>query len=126
MAQPKRPTDGELALLQVLWERGPSTVREVLEELEKSEPTGYTTVLKLLQIMTDKGLVARDESSRAHVYRPLVTESATQGRFVTELLDKAFGGSPAKLVQRALSAKKASREELDEIRKLLEEWSEES
>jgi BlaI family transcriptional regulator, penicillinase repressor len=116
-----RPTDAELAILRVLWERGPSTVREVHEELSRERGTGYTTVLKLLQIMFDKGLVTRDESERAHVYQPRQSEEQAQRRLVTDLLDRAFGGSAQKLVMQALTAKKASPEELAEIRKLLDE-----
>lgn len=117
---PPRPTDAELAILNVLWERGPSTVRDVHDALSRVQDTGYTTVLKLMQIMTDKGLVVRDESQRAHVYEARQSAQKTQRAMVTDLLEKAFGGSPAKLVMQALSARKASREEIDEIRKLLE------
>ena len=115
-----RPTDAELAILRVLWQRGPSTVREVHEALSGSQDTGYTTVLKLLQIMTDKGLVVRDESQRAHVYASRETEQRTQGRLIGDLIDRAFGGSPAKLVMQALSGTKATTEELTQIRELLE------
>ncbi|HEX8435607.1 BlaI/MecI/CopY family transcriptional regulator [Archangium sp.] len=123
MSEPKppRPTDAELAILQVLWERGPSTVREVHEVLNKDAAgTGYTTVLKLMQIMTEKGHVERDESQRAHVYRASATQQKTQRQLVTDLLDRAFGGSPAQLAMQALSTKKASAEELAELRKLLD------
>jgi predicted transcriptional regulator len=115
-----RPTDAELAILNVLWERGPSTVREVHDEISRSHDTGYTTVLKLLQIMTDKGLVVRDESQRAHVYSTRESEQRTQRQLVGDLIDRAFGGSPAKLVMQALSATRASAEELTQIRALLE------
>jgi predicted transcriptional regulator len=116
-----RPTDAELGILQVLWKRGPSTVREVHEALTQgAEGTGYTTVLKLMQIMTEKGLVERDESQRAHVYRTRVTQQKTQRQLVTDLLDRAFGGSPARLAMQALSTKKASAQELAELRKLLD------
>ncbi|HYO51700.1 BlaI/MecI/CopY family transcriptional regulator [Archangium sp.] len=116
-----RPTDAELGILRVLWERGPSTVREVHEALNKDEEgTGYTTVLKLMQIMTEKGLVKRDESQRAHVYSARATQQKTQRQLVTDLLDRAFGGSPARLAMQALSTKKASAEELAELRKLLD------
>jgi BlaI family transcriptional regulator, penicillinase repressor len=114
------PTEGELAILSVLWERGPSTVRDVHEVLARKHPTGYTTVLKLMQIMTEKGLVERDESRKAHVYRPTVSEERTQKTLVTDLLDKAFGGSASKLVMQALSSKRTSDKELAEIRKLLD------
>jgi predicted transcriptional regulator len=118
-----RPTDAELAILRVLWERGASTVREVHEVLNRGEPeaTGYTTVLKLMQIMTDKGLVQRDESQRAHVYRAHATEQRTQRQLVTDLVERAFGGSSAKLAMQALSARKTSPEELAELRRLLDE-----
>jgi predicted transcriptional regulator len=122
MNEPKlpRPTDAELAILQVLWERGDSTVREVHEALKDVQGSGYTTVLKLMQIMTEKGLVERDESNRAHVYRARATQQKTQRQLVSDLLDKAFGGSPARLAMQALSSKKSSPEELAELRKLLE------
>lgn len=116
-----RPTDAELAILRVLWERGPSTVREVHDALSSSQETGYTTVLKLLQIMTDKGIVVRDESQRAHVYASSESEQRTQRRLIGDLVDRAFGGSPSKLVMQALSATKASADELTAIRRLLDE-----
>src|SRR4051812_35957429 len=100
-----RPTDGELAILAVLWERGPSTVRDVHEALSRRREMGYTTVLKLMQIMAQKGLVARDESQRTHVYRPASDEEQTQKRLVRDLLERAFGGSARKLIVAALSAK---------------------
>jgi len=113
----KRPTDTELAILRVLWTRGPSTVRQVAEMLDRA--VGYTTVLKLLQIMTDKGLVIRDESSRTHVYQAASSEDETQRQLVNDLVERAFDGSAAKLVLHALASKKASPQELDEIRRLL-------
>jgi predicted transcriptional regulator len=113
----KRPTDTELAILRVLWTRGPSTVRQVAETLDRA--VGYTTVLKLLQIMTDKGLVIRDESSRTHVYQTASSEDETQRQLVNDLVERAFDGSAAKLVLHALASKKASPQELDEIRRLL-------
>jgi BlaI family penicillinase repressor len=124
MVQRPLPTDAELAILTVLWRRGPSTVRDVFEALREDAGTGYTTVLKLLQIMMQKGLVKRDESQRSHVYRAAATEEQTQKRLVGELLDKAFGGSSPQLVMRALSLKPASREELAAIRALLDEADE--
>jgi predicted transcriptional regulator len=114
----RRPTDAELAILRVLWARGPSTVRQVAEALGRD--TGYTTALKLLQIMTEKRLVRRDETARTHVYAAAYTEDQTQRQLVTDLLDRAFGGSAAKLVLQALAAKKTSAQELDEIRRLLD------
>ena len=116
-----RPTDAELAILRVLWERGPSTVREIHDSLSGSQDTGYTTVLKLLQIMTDKGIVVRDESQRAHVYATRESEQRTQRQLIGDLIDRAFGGSPAKLVMQALSGTKATAEELTAIRRMLEQ-----
>lgn len=118
---PPRPTDAELAILRVLWNRGSSTVREVHDELNRHAPTGYTTVLKLLQIMTEKGLVVRDESQRAHIYETRYSEQKTQRQLLSDLADRAFGGSPAKLVMQALSSRKATAEELEAIRELLVE-----
>ena len=114
----RKPTDGELAILRVLWARGPSTVRQVAEALVRD--TGYTTALKLLQIMTEKGLVRRDETSRTHVYEAAFTEDHTQRTLVSDLLDRAFGGSAAKLVLQALATSKTSPEELVEIKRLLD------
>ena len=114
-----RPTDAELEILNALWELGPSTVRQVYEHLQK--PTGYTTVLKLMQIMADKGLVLRDESARSHVYRAKGRQAQTQRRLVRDLLDRAFSGAAEKLVQQALSAKRLSNEEIEGIRQLLDE-----
>lgn len=116
-----RPTDAELSILRVLWERGPSTVRQVQEALDRVRPTGYTTVLKLLQIMTEKGLVRRDESDRSHVYYSSLTEEQTQRQLVNDLLDRAFDGSAAKLVMQALASRRTPPEELREIRRLLDE-----
>ena len=119
--QPPRPTPAELEILRSLWKHGPSTVREVQERLDGFRPTGYTTVLKLLQIMTDKGLVKRNESERAHVYQAMAPEEATQKQLVRDLVDRAFGGSARKLVMQALSTRKASREDLSKIRELLDQ-----
>ncbi|HKR64174.1 MAG TPA: BlaI/MecI/CopY family transcriptional regulator [Thermoanaerobaculia bacterium] len=117
-----RPTDAELAILRVLWERGPRTVREVHDELlSRSHDTGYTTILKLLQIMTDKGLVVRDESQRAHVYSTRYSEQRTQRQLLGDLIERAFGGSPAKLVMQALSGTQATADELNAIRSLLDQ-----
>ena len=118
---PPRPTDAELAILRVLWARGPSTVRQVLDTLAEERGTGYTTVLKLLQIMTEKGLVARDESDRTHVYEARYGEADTQRQLVDDLLDRAFGGSAMQLVMSALSSRRTSRKELAEIRRLIED-----
>ena len=116
-----RPTDGELAILRVLWERGPSTVREVHAALAGSRETGYTTTLKLMQIMAEKNLVTRDESTRTHVYKARWSQGHTQRQLVSDLMDRAFGGSAAQLVQQALSAHSTSVEELEQIRQLIEE-----
>jgi predicted transcriptional regulator len=116
-----RPTDAELVILRVLWDRGPSTVREVHEALDAEKGVGYTTTLKLLQKMAAKGLVGRDESQRSHVYQARCQEEPTQRRLVSELLTKAFAGSTPTLVMQALSAKQASKEDLAEIRRLLDE-----
>lgn len=116
-----RPTDAELAILRVLWRLGPATVRQVQEEMNQTQQTGYTTVLKMLQIMTEKGLVKRDESERTHVYEASLPEEETQRQLVDDLLERAFGGSARQLVLHALSAKKTSRKELAQIRQLLDE-----
>jgi predicted transcriptional regulator len=116
-----RPTDAELSILRVLWERGPSTVRDVTEALHKDRGTGYTTALKLLQIMIEKGLVRRDDRERTHIYEAALARDQTQRQLVGDLLERAFGGSAEQLVVQALSAKRASREELAQIRKLLDE-----
>ena len=115
-----RPTDAELAILRVLWERGASTVRQVHDILSRERPTAYTTALKLLQIMTEKGLVRRDETDRTHIYHPRLSEEQTQRQLVRDLLDRAFGGSSTKLVMQALAARRTSAEELNEIRRLIE------
>ena len=120
-----QPTPAELSILRVLWRRGKSTVRDVQEELNRgrsaNDAAGYTTILKLMQIMTDKDLVRRDESQRTHVYEARASEEHTQRRLVNDLLDRAFGGSAQKLVLQALSAKKASPQDIAEIRSLLDE-----
>jgi predicted transcriptional regulator len=119
MATTVRPTGGELEILRVLWAKGPSTVREVHAAL--GGRTGYTSVLKLMQIMAEKGLVARDESAKTHVYSAKIGEEQTQRTLVGELIEKAFGGSAKKLMVAALSGRKASRQELAEIRRLIDE-----
>jgi BlaI family transcriptional regulator, penicillinase repressor len=115
-----RPTDAELEILNVLWQRGAATVREVHDELGARKATLYTTVLKTLQIMTEKGLVERDESQRAHLYVARAAQDVTQGQLLADLAERAFEGSAAKLVMRALSSKKASAAEMGEIRALLD------
>jgi predicted transcriptional regulator len=116
-----KPTEAELAILRVLWERGPSTVRDVWEQVSPAQQTGYTTVLKTMQIMFDKNLLKRDETERSHVYRASLTENQTQRQMVGHLLERLFSGSARNLVMQALSVKKASSADLAEIRKLLDE-----
>ena len=123
MGRLPRPTDSELAILRVLWERGPSTVRHVHEALAGTRETGYTTTLKLMQIMAEKGLVERNEDARTHVYAAAADEAQTQHQLVKDLVDRAFGGSAATLVMRALS-ENTSDEELSEIRKLIDDYRE--
>ena len=134
MARPRStgPTDGELAVLSVLWERGPSTVREVRDMLAAKRPgrgagsrsgaPGYTSVLKIMQIMTDKGLLRRDEAERSHVYRAAAPRERTQRQIVGQLLDRVFGGSARAMVMHALSVKPATPEELADIRRLIDEF----
>jgi predicted transcriptional regulator len=119
-----RPTDSELDILRVLWNRGPSTVRDVFDDLNRVKPTGYTTVLKLMQIMADKNLVRRNEKQRAHVYEARIPEEQTQNQLVGDLLDRAFGGSASRLVMRALSNTRTSAGELAEIRRMIDHLEE--
>ena|SRR5665213_1152181 len=119
MENPLKPTDAELAILQVLWQFGPSTVKEVRKVLETTRKTGYTTVLKFMQIMVEKGLVSRDESTFAHVYKARIPRKQTQRRLIADLLERAFEGSTSRLVLQALAANKATPEELSEIRRIL-------
>lgn len=125
MGEQGLPTPAQLAILNVLWARGPATVRQIHESLKRATPVAYTTTLKLLQIMHAKGLVIRDESSRSHVYEAAVAEAQMQTGLVRDLMERAFGGKSSALLVRALEAKPASREELDEIRALLDELEEE-
>ena len=118
----RRPTEGELGILQVLWEGGPRSVRDIQRVLNETKPTGYTTVLKLLQIMTDKGLVERDESQRPQIYRARYSQQQTQRQLLRDLLDRAFGGSVKALVLQAMAAKRSSKEELEAIEKLLDRF----
>ncbi|MEO6235558.1 MAG: BlaI/MecI/CopY family transcriptional regulator [Vicinamibacterales bacterium] len=115
-----RPTDAELAILRILWDRGPSTVRQVHDVLALERTAAYTTALKLLQIMTEKGLVERDERDRTHIYRARLSEETTQRQLVRHLLDRAFGGSSSKLVMQALATRRASAEELRDIRQAID------
>jgi predicted transcriptional regulator len=114
----RRPTDAELTILQILWDRGPSTVREVFKIIHSGKKVGYTTVLKLMQIMTDKGLVERDENRRPQIYRPCLPREQTERQLVRDLVDRVFGGSARRLVMQALEEKKASPSELAQIEKL--------
>ena len=122
MARLPRPTESELAILRVLWTNGPSTVRQVNDVLSASRDTGYTTTLKLMQIMAEKGLVTRDERDRSHVYAAKLPQDQTQRQLVTDLVDRAFGGSAAALVLQALSAHPASPDELVEIQRLIDDY----
>lgn len=119
---PKPPTASELEILRVLWERGPSTVKEVHEALSTTKPVGYTTILKLLQIMTVKGTVRRNEHDRAHVYVACGSAERTKRQLAGEMLERVFGGSASELVLHALSGQKASHEEIEEIRRMLDEY----
>jgi BlaI family penicillinase repressor len=121
-----RPTDSELEILTVLWSRGPSTVRDVHEIIVRSRPAQYTTILKLMQIMAEKGLVRRNEEQRAHVYEASRPQAETQRQLAGDLLQRAFGGSAKSMLMGALSARKASRKELAELKKFLDEYEGES
>ena len=118
----RRPTEGELAILQVLWEGGPRSVRDIQRVLNETKPTGYTTVLKLLQIMTDKGLVDRDESQRPQIYRARHSQQQTQRQLLRDLLQRAFGGSVKALVLQAIASQRSSKEELEAIEQLLDRF----
>lgn len=120
------PSNSELEILRILWKRGPSTVRDVHDELKRERDVGYTTVLKIMQVMAEKKIVTRDESERSHVYKAAVEEKSVKRRLVSDLLDRAFDGSAAQLVMQALSDKRASAEDLRKIRKLLDESSRKS
>ena len=121
-AKPPKPTEAELAILRALWTTGPATVREIQQSMNEVKPTGYTTVLKMLQIMTEKGLVERDESVRPQVYRPRNTQEHTQRQLVRDLMQRAFGGSVKALVLQALAGKKSSPEELAAMEELLDKF----
>ncbi len=123
MAKPTqtKPTESELEILTALWGLGPATVRQVHDKLGAQREVGYTTVLKLMQIMLDKGLVARDESQRSHVYRPAISQTQTQRQLVRDLARRAFGGSARKLVMQALAGRKPSADEIQEIRSMLDQ-----
>jgi predicted transcriptional regulator len=117
---PVKPTESELEILQLLWEHGPSTVRFINDELSKNKETGYTTTLKLMQIMHEKGMVQRDEAGRSHVYKAAISESATQNQLLDRFLETTFRGSALKMVMQALGNKKTSEQDLNEIRNLLD------
>lgn len=121
MTNPPVPTNAELEILGILWEHGPQTVKQVHDAVRVTRDIGYTTILKLMQVMTEKGLVERDESERSHVYAALAPEKKVKRKLVTDLVERAFAGSAANLVQQLLSAKQASSEELEEIRAILDE-----
>jgi predicted transcriptional regulator len=121
-----RPTDAEIDILRVLWARGPSTVRQVHDILSANRDFVYTTTLKLLQLMTEKGVAVREEDGRVHLYRAAVAREETQRHLVRDLLDRAFGGSPTQLVIQALSERPASAEDLEEIRRLLGTFEEQN
>jgi len=120
IGKPLKPTEGELEILQVLWDKGSATVREVHEELLKNKEAGYTTTLKLMQIMFEKGLATRDSSSKTHVYQPAVSREKTQSLLVNRMIDSLFSGSPAQLVMQALGNHKATPDELEAISRFLD------
>ena len=115
-----KPTEGELELLRVLWEKGPATVRELHDAVNLQRAVGYTSVLKILQIMTEKGLVEREESAKAHIYRAAASQQDTQNQLLRDLSERLFSGSAAQLAMHALAMQPASAEELEEIRTLIE------
>jgi len=123
---PPQPTDAELAILQLLWAAGDSTVRDIHDALHLRGGTGYTTALKMLQVMHAKGLVERDDSERAHVYRAAISKERTQKRFMADMVQRVFEGSSSQLVLHALGSQRASREELDAIRLLLNKLDKEA
>lgn len=121
-SNPQKPTASELEILRVLWGRGPSTVRDVYDALKTTKDLGYTTVLKLLQIMTSKGLVRRNENDRAHVYQAGVPASQTKRQLAGDMLQRVFEGSASQLMMHAMAGKQASREEIEELRRFLDEY----
>ena len=120
-AKPAKPTEAELSILKVLWRQGPCTVRQVWDQISPEQRTGYTTVLKIMQIMAEKGLLERDERQRSHVYKPRQSQDQTQRQVVGHLLERLFAGSAPSLVMQLLATRKATPEELAEIRKLLDQ-----
>ncbi len=121
MSEAIKPTDSELEILNILWEKGPSTVRDVHEVLEKNKDAGYTTTLKLMQIMHDKTLLKRDATNKSHVYTANVSQEKTQGQILKRMIDNVFNGSASQLVMQALGHHKTNSKELEEIKKYLEE-----
>lgn len=115
-----KPTESELEILQILWDKEKATVREVHEELSKTKDSGYTTTLKLMQIMFDKGLVKRDDSNKTHIYEPAISKQRTQKQFLDKIINTLFAGSSTQLVLQALGNQKASKDELNEIQKYLD------
>jgi BlaI family penicillinase repressor len=120
-AKPAKPTEAELSILKVLWRQGPCTVRQVWDQISPEQRTGYTTVLKIMQIMVEKGLLERDERQRSHVYKPRQSQDQTQRQVVGHLLERLFAGSAPRLVMQLLATRKATPEELAQIRKLLDQ-----
>ena len=120
---PFKPTESELEILQILWEKGDCTVRDVHEIIEQNKVAGYTTTLKLMQIMHEKGLVARDTSSKTHIYRSLVNQEKTQQQLVNKMINNVFNGSASRLVMQALGNHSASQEEINSIKEYLEKIS---
>ena len=116
-----RPTEGELELLRILWERGPSTVRDIHQDLSSRRPLGYTSVLKLLQIMTDKGLVEREESGKAHIYHPAASQNETQDQLVRDISERLFAGSAAQLAMHALALEPVNDHDLETLRTLIDQ-----
>ena len=125
MKKAPKPTESELEILSVLWNEGSATVREIHETISQQRDIGYTTVLKMMQLMYEKGLLTRDESSRAHVYEPAVAETQTQKTMMLDFVDRVFGGSAQKMVMSALESKTTSKEELSEIKRMIETYEEE-
>ena len=121
MSKQIKPTEGELEILQVLWDKGSATVRDVHEQINLYKESGYTTTLKLMQIMFEKGIVSRDDSNKTHIYQPNVTREKTQKHMVGKMIDTLFSGSSAQLVMQALGNSKSSRQELDEIQRMLDD-----
>ena len=117
-----RPTDSQLEILKILWDRGPLTVRQVHEELSRAKPSQYTTTLKMMQVMTDRGLVSRDDTERSHVYRPLIRREDAEQQLASELMNRVFAGSAQRLLVSALGAKPASLKEIDELQDFIEQY----